>query len=427
MTTQTAEQNAQLQTDSRIKVLISAYACRPDQGSEPGVGWNIVQQLVKYCEVWVLTRADNGPSLEAYRAKHPDPNLNVVYCDLPEWAMGWNANQRGVQLHYYIWQILAYFKARELYKTVKYDLIHHVTYVKYWSPSFLSLLPVPFIWGPVGGGESAPRPFWKDFSFRGQMYEAIRDGARWLGELDPFVSMTVRNSAVIRSTTNDTAQRLRHLGAKEVDLVPETGVSYEELDEFAKYRVVADGPLRFISMGRLLHWKGFHLGLRAFAQANLPDAEFWVVGDGPERQRLEKLANELGIAHQVTFWNRLSRNESLQKLGQSTALVHPSLHDSGGWVCLEAMAVGRPVICLDLGGPSTQIVPETGFKIPAHDPEQAIAGIAAKMITLAENPELRMAMQQAGPRRVREFYTWENRGQSLVKLYQETLQAQSPA
>ena len=170
-------------------------------------------------------------------------------------------------------------------------------------------------------------------------------------------------------------------------------------------------------MGRLLHWKGFHLGLRAFAQAEIPNSEFWVLGDGPERKRLELLVQELGIVEQVKFWNRLPRNQTLEKLSQCTALVHPSLHDSGGWVCLEAMAVGRPVLCLDLGGPGTQVTSETGYKVPAQNPEQAVRDLSEGMVRLAQEPDLREKMGLAGQKRVRDFYSWENKGRSLAQLY----------
>lgn len=401
----------------RLKVLISAYACRPDMGSEPGVGWNVIQQLVQYCDVWVLTRADNRQSIEAELTRNQYPGLHFVYCDLPPWALWWNREQKGVQLHYYIWQIIAYFAARKLHQQVNFDLAHHVTYVKYWSPSFISLLPIPFIWGPVGGGESAPKPFWKDFSFRGKLYEFLRDGARWLGERDPFVGMTARKSTIVRVTTEDTARRLRKMGIPNIEIFSETGLSQEEIASLAEYSNSTDLPIRFISMGRLLHWKGFHLGLQAFAQAKLPNSEFWVLGDGPERKRLELLVEELGIKEQVKFWNRLPRNQTLEKLSQCTALVHPSLHDSGGWVCLEAMAVGRPVLCLDLGGPGTQVTSETGYKVPAQTPEQAVKDLSEAMVRLAQEPDLRKTMGLAGQKRVRDLYSWETKGRSLAQLY----------
>jgi glycosyltransferase involved in cell wall biosynthesis len=403
------------------KVLISAYACRPGMGSEPGVGWNIIRQLVKYYDIWVLTREDNRPSIEAELVKNPISRLHFIYCDLPNWAKWWNYKQKGVQLHYYLWQIIAYIVGRKLHQEVGFDLVHHVTYVKYWSPSFLSLLPVPFIWGPVGGGESAPKVFWEDFSFRGKAYETMRDLARWLGEHDPFVRLTAHRSTLIRVTTEDTAKRLREIGAKNIEIFSETGLAEEEIIRLAQSPSLTNLPVRFISMGRLLHWKGFHLGLQAFALAKLPDAEFWIVGDGPERRRLELLAQKLGIAHQVKFWNRLPRHETLEKLRECVALVHPSLHDSGGWVCLEAMAVGRPVICLDLGGPAIQVTVETGYKISAYNTKQAVHDLAEAMVRLAKDPELRVQMGEAGQKRVKELYSWEAKGQSLAQLYSEII------
>jgi glycosyltransferase involved in cell wall biosynthesis len=404
----------------RLKVLVSAYACRPNEGSEPGVGWNTVRELVKYYDIWVLTRENNRSAIETELKNHPLPKLEFIYCEPPSCIQQLNYKQRLVHLHYYLWQITAYLVARKLHKKLGFNIVHHVTYVRYSSPSFLSLLPIPFIWGPVGGGESAPKTFWQDFSLRGKAYEAFRNLARSLGELDPFVRLTARQSILVRATTEDTAERLRKLGAKNVRVISQLGLSEEEIAQLARYGQSELNGVRFISVGRLLHWKGFHLGLRAFAQANLPDnAEYWFVGDGPERSRLESLAKELGIHHQVKFWNQLSRTETLQKLGDCLALVHPSLHESGGLVCLEAMAAGRPVICLNLGGPALQVTEETGFKVSAETPDQTVSDMAKAIKILAEDSELRISIGKIGQQQVREVFAWEEKGRQLAYLYEK--------
>lgn len=406
----------------RLNVLVSAYACRPGEGSEPGVGWNIVRELVEYHDIWILTRENNRPVIETELTKNPLPGLQFIYCELPGWVQKLNGKQRLVYLHYYLWQVVAYLVARKLHKKLGFNIVHHVTYVRYSSPSFLSLLPIPFIWGPVGGGESAPKAFWKDFCLQGKAYEIFRNLARRLGELDPFVRLTAKKSILARGTTEDTAERLRKLGAKNVQTLSQLGLSEEEIAQLAKYVQSETSVVRFISVGRLLHWKGFHLGLRAFAQADLPDlAEYWIVGDGPERSRLEKLAKTLGVRNKVKFWERLSRKETLKKLGESLALVHPSLHESGGLVCLEAMAAGLPVICLDLGGPAIQVTEETGFKIPAHTPEQTVRELAQAMACLARDSEQRMRMGQAAQKRVREDFSWSNKIRFLAILYEKLL------
>lgn len=408
-----------------MKILISAYSCEPGRGSERGVGWNVAREVAKRHEVWVLTRPDESrDAIEAELAINPIPNLHFVYFTLPFWQDSMRLGQSGaMQLHYYLWQIQAYFVAKRLHQEIGFDLSHHVTFVKYSGPSLLSILPIPFIWGPVGGGESAPAPFWKDFSLRAHLYEWARDLVRNIGQRDPLVSLTVRNSAVIRATTNDTAKRLYQMGASRVDIVPEVGLLDEEIALLNAFPLPVSKPVRFISMGRLLHWKGFHLGIQAFAKANLPDAEYWLVGDGPELASLKCLAQNCGVAHQVKFWGRLPREDTLEKLGQSHVLVHPSLHDSGGWVCIEAMASGRPVVCLDLGGPAIQVTQQTGFKISAQATDQTIKEMAIALRTLAHDNQRRIQMGKAGRQRVTDNFDWTVVGERLNTLYQKTTDA----
>ena len=409
-----------------LRVLVSAYACEPGKGSEPGVGWNWARQIARFAEeVWVITRANNREVIEQALAKEPLPNVRWVYFDLPRWARFWKKGQRGVHLYYYLWQIGIYFLAWRLHRKVKFDLIHHVTFGNYWTPSFLALLPVPFVvWGPVGGGESAPGPFYRTFSWRGRIYEYMRSLARWFGEHDPFVRITARRAAVALAKAQETVQRLKTLGASKVVTMPEVAWPAEEIQRLAAVPVHTGNPFRVLSLGRLLHWKGFHLGLTAFARfvREFPQSEYWLIGDGPERRNLERLARKLGVKDKVRFWGALPRAEALAKLAGCDVLVHPSLHDSGGWVCVEAMAAGRPVICLDLGGPALQVTEETGFKIPVCTPDQAVEEMAAAMLRLARDPDLRHSMGEAARRRVREKFSWERRGEQVHSLYGELLE-----
>lgn len=399
-----------------MKILLSSYACEPGQGSEPGIGWNVAREIAKYYQVWVLTSNTHRSAIEAELNHTPVSNLHFVYFDPLGWTIDWKGKPQGVQLHYYLWQIETYFVARSLHQHFEFDFLHHVTYGRYWGPSFLVLLPVAFLWGPVAGGESAPRAFWQDFSIRGKVYETLRDIARWIGERDPFVQLTARRSVMALASTEETAARLRQIKAKNVQIFSNVGLPKEDIDRLMKCGVSSPSPLRFISIGRLLHWKGINLGLEAFAIAKIEKAEYWIVGDGPERQRLETLAKKLEIADKVRFWGTIPRDELLSKLEECHVLVHPSLHDSGGWVCSEMMAAGRPVICLDLGGPAVQVTEETGFKIPAHTPKQAAQDLAEAMVRL-DDSELRRRMGEAGQKRVKEAYSWETKGQILVQLY----------
>jgi glycosyltransferase involved in cell wall biosynthesis len=169
----------------------------------------------------------------------------------------------------------------------------------------------------------------------------------------------------------------------------------------------------------LIGWKGFHLGIAAFAELlkTHPDSEYWIAGDGEERAKLEALAQELGVSAKVTFFGLLPRAQALEKLAQSDVMLHPSLHDSGGWVCLEAMAAGRPVVCLNLGGPGVQITDETGIRVPAENPQQSIRDLGEALKTLASDYALRQRMAQAGKQRIWDEFNWNDKGTRVSEVY----------
>jgi glycosyltransferase involved in cell wall biosynthesis len=133
------------------------------------------------------------------------------------------------------------------------------------------------------------------------------------------------------------------------------------------------------------------------------------------------------VEAQVRFFGALPRPDTLKVIGACHVLVHPSLHDSGGWVCLEAMSAGRPVICLDLGGPAEQVTELTGIKVVARHPHQAIEDLARAITELASNAELRAGMGDAGRTRVREAYLWERKGERLDALYASVLDRSASA
>lgn len=400
----------------RLKVLISAYACEPHKGSEPGVGWNIVCQMARFHEVWVVTRSNNRAAIEIALPEDLKTSLHFVYYDFPSWAKWWKQGKHGVQCYYYLWQIAIYFVAWRLHRNVHLDLVHHLTFGKYWSPSFLSLLPVPFLWGPLGGGESAPKNFWKSFGLRGRIFENVRELARSFAEYDPFIRLTARRSAWVLVKAHETSLRVEKLGARRIEIFGESAITPTDLWKLNGNESARD-ICRFVSIANLLHFKGLHLGLQAFAEARGLSSEYWIIGDGPERERLQKLARILGIEGRVSFLGQLPRSEVLAKMAECDVLVHPSLHDSGGWVCLEGMAFGTPVICLDLGGPATQVTADTGFKVAADCPEQVVQDMASAMRCLGQDKQMRSQMGQAARNHIAASFTWECKGEQLNRCY----------
>jgi glycosyltransferase involved in cell wall biosynthesis len=402
-----------------MKVLISAYACEPFKGSEPGIGWNWVLQIARFQEVWVITRENNREELERTLAEQPIPNAHFIYADLPRWARFWKKGTRGLQLYYYLWQINAFLLARKIHRHIQFDIVHHVTFGNYWQPTFLHYLPTTFVWGPLGGGESAPANFLRSFGLRGGIYEILRYCRRTLGELDPVVRRAGRRAGAGLATTEQTGTRMRELGCRNVSVLSNCGLPTEELARLMAIPHREAKPFRVLTVGRLLHWKGVEFALRAFGRFHerFGEAEYWFIGEGPERKSLEQLTRELGLEKAVSFLGQLPRKETLSKYFECNVLLFPSFHDSGGWVCLEAMAAGRPVVCLDLGGPGQQVTPDTGIKVSASTPEQVVADLATALERLASDSFSCQRLGASGRSRVERDFSWERKGEHIAALY----------
>jgi glycosyltransferase involved in cell wall biosynthesis len=408
-----------------VKVLLSAYACEPDRGSEPGVGWNWVRQIARFHEAWVITRANNRELIERALAKEPMPTVHWVYFDLPPWARFWKKGQRGVHPYYYLWQAGAYLTGKRLHREVGFDLAHHLTFGIDWIPSFLAFLPVPFVWGPIVGAQSVDGSFRRTWPWKAQIQEQIRTWVRQFSRVDPLVCLTARRAALGVASTPEAAEHLLRLGCQEVVFHPSVGMSSRDIETLSCAQLPRETHrgVRFVSVGNLLAFKGFCLTLRAFAkvQGRFSQAEWWIIGDGPERDRLMRLADQLDLKAKVRFWGWMPRQEVMTRLLECDVLVYPCLRGAISMACLEAMAVGRPVICLDLGGPALQVTEETGVKVSAITPEQVVNDLMEAMLLLARNPDCRKRMGEAARRRVIEYFDWDKKGEWIRKGYQRVI------
>ena len=136
----------------RLRVLVSAYACAPANGSEPGMGWNWVVSLAKDHDLWVLTEANRfAPAMLAYLNEHTGLSKHITVVGIPRLRYG----ERIFSSFFYYWtyrqwQKAAYEKARTLHRDIGFDLAHQLNMIGFREPGYLWKLPIPFVWGPIG-------------------------------------------------------------------------------------------------------------------------------------------------------------------------------------------------------------------------------------------------------------------------------------
>jgi glycosyltransferase involved in cell wall biosynthesis len=409
-----------------LKVLISSFSCRPGAGSEFAVGWHWPVEAARENEVWVLTPKSAEAAIQDYLATNPVPNLNFAYHPVPaenrafSYARGFHPALYAI---YLAWQLTAVRAARRLHEKLDFDVAQHITWASHRFPSLLAWTTMPFIWGPIGGGERAPRRVYSSLGARAAFGELARDASNLATAIDPMLRHTARRAATILTTSEETRRLLPSNLQDRARVYPAIGLETADLDGLA-------GPAdygrtqapRLLFVGRLASWKGCGLAIRALARLRQRGlrARLTVLGDGPEEGKLEQLAASLGVADAVDFHGRVSRQETLRQYGEHDVFLFPSLHDSGGIAVLEAMYLGLPVVCLDLGGPALA-VGDAGIRVSVHDLRQVVDDLAEAVAELSRNGDLRQWLAREARRRVLDLYSWDRKGEFIRDLYPATV------
>jgi len=377
-----------------MKILMSAYACEPGRGSEPGAGWAWACAATRDHEVWVLTHVTNAASIDAALAgdHRLADRLHPVYLQNARWARPLRRRGPTRFLYYLLWQLTRCRReARRLHEVVGFDVCHHVTYASDWMPAGVSAIRgVPFVWGPVGGSATTGGArLWAKLGGRALVVEALR--AIVLGAARQMIGRRLaRRAATVLGQNADVVAAFAP-----VPVIVQPNVALDIAINVNREGVKRGSSQTAVYAGRLLAWKGLRLALAALCR---PEASTWrleVYGEGPERRRLEQLAGRWKLSDRVRFHGSRPREDVFNALGGADAFMFPSLHDSAGWSVAEAMAVGCPVLCLDTGGPPTLVGVEDGVVVPLSG--DIVGGLASG---LDQARELRPRREQWSARRI---------------------------
>jgi glycosyltransferase involved in cell wall biosynthesis len=389
-----------------MKVLLSAYACEPDKGSEPGIGWNWALEIARLGhKVWVLTKANNQPSINCNKLSLPERNnIEFLYYDLPGWSSWWKRGSKRIHLYYILWQFGAYHFVKKINNTVKFNLVHHITFGTFRFPSFMCMLGVPYILGPVGGGETAPLKLRFKYPIKGLILDFTRDFFNFLAKFDFITLMNFRIAGAIYVKTPETLEKIPKRYRQKAKLQIEIGTDVKCTHfEFTKgFR-----PLRLIYAGRFIYWKGMHYGLLAFAMLSKLDSRvrLTMVGEGPDKKNWKKLVKKLDIDDKVSWTGWVPHKKIDSIYSDHDVLLFPSLHDSSGTVILEAMSHAMPVVCLKIGGPGVLVNSSCGFAIPVKNTSMSaiIERLAKALIELNYDIKLRNRLRSGALLRTKQF------------------------
>jgi len=344
-----------------------------------------------------------------------------VWVTLPRWLDPWNParGERGLRLHYFLWQRAALRAARRLHEQVHFDVAHHVSWVTFRAPSLLWKLPIPFVFGPIGSGQIAPRAFRRYFDGDWPR-EHVRNMLIGATPLNPVIRAAFRHSALVLATNRETEHLARRMGARRVQLLADAGVQPRDL---GPARVRAGGPLQLLWVGRLESRKGLPLALEALALLGGERVHLLVAGGGPRRAAWEARTRELKIQDQVTFLGQVPFEEMSELYAGADAFIFTSLRDSCGTVLFEALSHARAVIVLDHQGAGALIASAACMKVPVTTPQETVRGLADAIGELRDNPSLCQALGAAGQDFVRAHLQWDARVRQMNLWYREVIDA----
>jgi glycosyltransferase involved in cell wall biosynthesis len=406
-----------------MKILLSAFACKPNSGSETGVGWRWATELAKQYEVVVITDVSRKSDIEAELLVRPVKNLSFTYYR-PSILKKTELNSRTAQLLYIAWQFGVVWYARKLHRQFKFDLVHHLTYGVFRHPSFLGLVGPPFVFGPVGGGEMAPWALTRSMPFSEKSREYGRFAVNLFAKIDPFLWLALSRTKLILAKTPETTQALPFMFRRRSETQLEIGIDPRELKLAETKKRSPEQAFRVLFAGRLLGLKGIHLALRAVASAIQSGriVHFVIVGDGPMRSHLADLAMSLKIENYIEWIGHIPQKDLFTLYESVDCLLFPSLHDSSGNVVLEAMSFGVPVICLDLGGPAVIVDPSCGIIVntSGKNERSVVDGLHLALNTLIDSPEIceRLSMRA---REKSAAMTWSSQIDSAMTLIKKRI------
>ena len=406
----------------KLKILVSAYACAPNKGSEPGMGWNFVTGLAKFHELHVIVEKrkweqpindfiENNPELnDSVRFYFIDKKRNKPLRKIWPPSYYW---------FYKKWQKEAYKLAEQLDLKENFDLIHQLNMVGYREPGYLWKIKKPFVWGPIGGLENSPWRFLPSLGFKGFIFYTGRNILNLLQRrfLSRPKKAAKREMAALISATPNTSKLTKSIWGKDSHVICEVGFQNIQKIEFNKRK--KGEPLKIVWSGLHIPRKNLPLLLKSLANVNFK-FELHILGDGELNNSWKKLAKELNLYDSCIWHGWVGKAVANEVYNNAHVFCITSISDLTSTVTLEALTFGLPIICLDHCGFSHVVNENCGIKINVSSSKKAAIDFSKALEKINEDENLRQNLSNGALIRAKDF-SWESKIDKLNSIYNELL------
>lgn len=347
-----------------MHIALVAYGCEPNRGSEFGVGWSWLEELTRRGHtISAYVHGSQQDAIERWPGKLE--NVSFRYHWPAKWPLE-HSNRAVHQLQYTLWQWSVIDQIRKDAKETGFDLVHFLTWGGIRMPVFGWRLSIPYVIGPVGGGEEPPLSYCRTVDRSLLIKELGRKLINRLCLVDPLLIAGYGLAWRTYAKTEESRQLIPKIGRAKSEVALEIGSRDDLLQKEPSRAREPGGSIRLISVGRLLSWKS-PLTIIAVYKELLRrgiGAELILVGNGPERSKVEAALARLPPNASVRYESELAQPDLFALMHEQDVALFASLHDSSGNFVLESLALGLPVVALSLGGPKEILRNGGGVLIP---------------------------------------------------------------
>jgi len=377
--------------------LLSAYAVKPNSGSEPGLGWEWLKALdeTKKFKITLITDSEFKDMLDKEILKLN--NCKVLYINQPKFVrkICWNQGSWSFYLFYRIWQIRAMIKLLLLNKYKYFDIIHHLNMIGYREPGCLWFLKPreKFIVGPLGGLNTIPNGY-----LNKSITAKVKSFLNLISFYDPYVKKCLKSSDVIFSANSNSKRILENFNYSS-HLLNETGVQID-----SKPSTLIDRDIDVLWVGKMVDRKMPDIFFEV--SKHLKNSKIVAIGDDTDINfNLKKEYSKY-----IDFKGIIPRDEVFDLMCRSKILLFPSIDEGTPWVVLEAMSKGVIVLSHNLAGmkdviPCQWQIDATGFNNSCDLFLSKIFGLLSDNASMERNSKLALiyAAKSSWKNKINEF------------------------
>lgn len=413
------------------RVLLIAEAANPEWVSVPLVGWSHALALSNVARTHLVTQVRNREAIERYGWRHGEEFTAIDSEAVAKAAYsvagvlrggkgkGWTVVSAMASPSYLYFERLFWQRFGAELQAGKWDIVHRITPLSPTIPSLLGgrlrAAGVPYVVGPLNGGVPWPKEFDAARRAEKEWLSYVRDAYKLL----PGYRALRKEASAIVCGSEDTLRQMPSWTSERLAYIPENAIDPQRFErDSPSSAVVSDQPLHVAFIGRLVPYKGADMLVEAAAPLVRDGlVRVTILGDGPERGKLERLIAEQQLEHGVVLHGWVHHQEVSKKLVGCDVLGFPSVREFGGGVVLEAMAMGLVPVVLAYGGPKELVTDQTGIALALGNRADIVQSLRAALQKLAGDRALVRELSIAAQARVARYFTWEKKALQTLAIY----------